>query len=92
MYMTALLVLLVITVCCCLVCVFLGLKLNARTNQIDKNLSYQYNLIVKMQSILKNKTATNAVAENAEFKRQHTRNGRCILIDQFAAKVNHSLS
>ena len=53
--------------CCCLVCVFLGLKLNARTNQIDKNLSYQYNLIVKMQSILKNKTATNAVAENAEI-------------------------
>lgn len=34
---------------------------------IDKNISYQYNLIVKIQSLLKNKSATNAVAEHAEM-------------------------
>lgn len=32
-----------------------------------KTLVLQYNLIVKMQAILKNKSATNAVAENAEM-------------------------
>lgn len=34
---------------------------------INKTLEYQYNLIVKIQSVLKTKTATNAVAENAEI-------------------------
>ena len=34
---------------------------------MDKNISYQYNLIVKIQSILKSKSATNAVAEHAEM-------------------------
>lgn len=34
---------------------------------INKTLEFQYNLIVKMQSVLKNKSATNAVAENAEM-------------------------
>ena len=35
--------------------------------EIKKTLVLQYNLIVKMQAILKNKSATNAVAENAEM-------------------------
>lgn len=34
---------------------------------INKTLEFQYNLFVKMQSVLKNKSATNAVAENAEM-------------------------
>lgn len=38
-----------------------------RMRDINKTLTHQYNLIVKMQSILKNKSATNAVAENAEM-------------------------
>lgn len=40
---------------------------NAKINDITKTLTYQYNLIVKIQSVLKNKNATNAVAENAEI-------------------------
>ena len=32
-----------------------------------KTLTHQYNLIVKIQSVLKNKSATNAVAEHAEM-------------------------
>lgn len=35
--------------------------------EIKKTLVHQYNLIVKIQAILKNKSATNAVAENAEM-------------------------
>lgn len=40
---------------------------NARIRDMTKTLTHQYNLIVKMQSVLKNKSATNAVAENAEM-------------------------
>ena len=38
----------------------------ARERGMAKTLNYQNNLIIKIQSILKNKSATNAVAENAE--------------------------
>ena len=40
---------------------------NTNVKNINKTLEFQYNLIVKMQSVLKNKSATNAVAENAEM-------------------------
>lgn len=34
---------------------------------LEKNVGYQYNLVLKIQSMLKNKSATNAVAEHAEM-------------------------
>ncbi len=40
---------------------------NTRVRDISKTLTHQYNLIVKIQATLKNKSATNAVAENAEM-------------------------
>ena len=40
-------------------------KTNQRIQEISKTISHQYNLLVKIQSLLKNKSATNAVAENA---------------------------
>lgn len=40
--------------------------INRRMRDMAKTLTYQYNLIVKIQSVLKNKSATNAVVENAE--------------------------
>lgn len=42
-------------------------RINTRIGDISKTLEYQYALIVKIQSVLKNKSATNAVAENAEM-------------------------
>ena len=42
-------------------------RLNMRVTNMNKTLDHQYNLIVKMQSVLKNKYATNAIAENAEM-------------------------
>jgi len=38
-----------------------------RLREIKKTQTFQYNLLVKIQSVLKNKSATNAVAENAEM-------------------------
>ncbi|MBO4683082.1 MAG: hypothetical protein J5611_00685 [Alphaproteobacteria bacterium] len=52
-----------------LVCgTLLGIVIVARhhLNAIEKNMTLQYNLIVKIQNILKSKSATNAVAEHAE--------------------------
>lgn len=42
-------------------------NLNTKITEITNTLTYQYNLIVKIQNTLKNKNATNAVAENAEI-------------------------
>lgn len=41
--------------------------LNSKVNNLIKTTSHQYNILVKMQSILKSKHATNIVAENAEM-------------------------
>ena len=42
-------------------------KINTHITSVTKTLEHQYNLIVKIQSTLKNKYATNAIAENAEM-------------------------
>ncbi|MBO5946596.1 MAG: hypothetical protein J6Q44_00440 [Alphaproteobacteria bacterium] len=42
-------------------------RINNRIGDIGKTQEHQYALIVKIQSVLKNKSATNAVAENAEM-------------------------
>ena len=42
-------------------------RINNRVTNMAKTLEHQYSLIVKMQSVLKNKYATNAIAENAEM-------------------------
>lgn len=41
--------------------------MNTRIRAMTKTLTYQYNLIVKIQTVLKNKSATNAITENAEI-------------------------
>ena len=50
-----------------IVITFVVFRTNAGIKNINKTLEFQYNLFVKMQSVLKNKSATNAVAENAEM-------------------------
>lgn len=42
-------------------------RLHCQIANINKTQDHQYALIVKMQSVLKNKSATNAVAEHAEM-------------------------
>ena len=51
-----------------IIMMFIHIKnMNNKIAEITKTITFQYNLIVKIQSILKNKNATNAVAENAEI-------------------------
>ena len=42
-------------------------RTNTHITNLNKALEHQYNLLVKIQSTLKNKSATNAVAEHAEM-------------------------
>lgn len=46
---------------------FMAVNINRRIGALEKNAGYQYNLIIKIQNLLKNKSATNAVAEHAEM-------------------------
>ena len=62
-----LLILLGISIFIGVVALIFGIVMYRHIGTIDKNISYQYNLIVKIQSLLKNKSATNAVAEHAEM-------------------------
>ena len=50
-----------------IIMVFVVFRTHTDIKNINRTLEHQYNLIVKMQSVLKNKSATNAVAENAEL-------------------------
>lgn len=56
---------LLIVICC--IEFFLTTKTLRKITDIEKNISYQYNLVVKIQNILKSKSATNTVAEHAEM-------------------------
>lgn len=46
---------------------FVMLSINSKIKTLTKTLSHQYALMVKIQSVLKGKYATNAVVENAEM-------------------------
>ena len=61
------LVILSLTFIATIIALFYIYQTNKRINDITKTLAHQYSLIVKIQSILKNKSATNAVAEHAEM-------------------------
>lgn len=51
-----------------IIAIFVSVQsLNTKIADITKTLTFQYNLIMKIQSVLKNKNATNAIAENAEI-------------------------
>ena len=41
--------------------------INRRVGALEKNTGFQYGIIIKIQNLLKNKSATNAVAEHAEM-------------------------
>jgi hypothetical protein len=55
-----------ITITCFTIAFYIH-RTHTQITDINKTLEHQYNLIVKMQSVLKNKYATNAIAENAEM-------------------------
>lgn len=67
MFFTLLIISLGILIVICCAEFFVISKIGRRINDLDKNISYQCNLVVKIQNLLKSKSATNAVAEHAEM-------------------------
>ena len=67
MYYTLLLIGICIIFILCLIGFLFVIRTERHIQTIDKNISYQYNIIVKIQNMLKSKSATNSVAEHAEM-------------------------
>lgn len=59
----------IITVCtlCCIISLFLLINSYKNNKSILKTLTLQYNLIVKIQNVLKNKSSVNETADKAEI-------------------------
>ena len=61
------LILLGIAVICSVISVFYTITANNKTQTIIKNLSLQYNALMKMQQILKNKFSVGETTDKAEI-------------------------
>lgn len=63
-------IILILLAFCTLLCVcsaLLTIKTNQHTRNINKTLTHQYNLIVKIQNVLKNKLSVNETTDKAEI-------------------------
>ena len=52
---------------CSLICFLMTIKLFKRFREVSKTLNYQYNLVVKIQNILKNRISVNDTTDKAEI-------------------------
>lgn len=57
----------VLSTVCIVTSLFLLINSNRQIREITKTLTYQYNLIVKMQNVLKNKSSVNETTDKAEI-------------------------
>ena len=64
---TIILILISVTTICCMVALFITIKNNRNNQEILKTLTYQYNLMVKIQNVLKNKLSVNETTDKAEI-------------------------
>ena len=67
MITTAALILITTCVLGIFISIFAIMRLNKKIRDITKNLSYQYNLLVKIQNVLKNKFSVNETTDKAEI-------------------------
>lgn len=60
-------ILLIICALCAVLSLYLTITMRKHIQDISKNITYQYNLIVKIQNILKNKLSVNETTDKAEI-------------------------
>ncbi len=60
-------IMIIVSTVCIVSSLFLLINLHKNMREANKTLTYQYNLIVKMQNILKNKSTVNETADKAEI-------------------------
>ncbi len=63
----AVFILISITTLCCIVSVVFLIQTNNKLRQMVKNLTLQYNLLIKTQQVLKNKFSVNETTDKAEI-------------------------
>ena len=61
------LILLVTSIVCSICCMFFAIITNRNAKNITKTLTYQYNLLVKIQNVMKNKISVNETTDKAEI-------------------------
>ena len=64
---TVMLVLIAICTITSLIAVFYAFLVNKNINNVNKTLTYQYNLLVKIQNVLKNRFSVNETTDKAEI-------------------------
>lgn len=64
---TIMLVLIAVCTITSLIAVFYAFLVNKNMNNINKTLTYQYNLLVKIQNVLKNRFSVNETTDKAEI-------------------------
>lgn len=60
-------ILISVTMLCSLIALIFAIKTNKRIQETSKTLTYQYNLMVKIQNTLKNKMSVNETTDKAEI-------------------------
>lgn len=60
-------IMLIISTLCIVSALFLLINSHKHIREINKTLTYQYNLLVKIQNVLKNKSSVNETADKAEI-------------------------
>ena len=63
----AILILTITTTVCCLISILFLIQTNKKLHQMNKNITLQYNLLIKTQQILKNKLSVNETTDKAEI-------------------------
>ena len=64
---TIMLILVILCTVSCLCSIFIAIGTNTKIRNITKTLTLQYNLLVKIQSVLKNKFSVNETTDKAEI-------------------------
>ncbi len=64
---TIMLILIIVCAFCSLCSVFFIISTNRNIGNVTKTLTYQYNLLVKIQNVLKNKFSVNETTDKAEI-------------------------
>ncbi len=60
-------IMLIVSTVCIVISLFLLINLYKNMRETNKTLTYQYNLIVKIQNVLKNKSTVNETTDKAEI-------------------------
>ena len=60
-------IMIIVSTACVIISLFLLINIHKNMREVNKTLTHQYNLVVKIQNIIKNKSTVNETADKAEI-------------------------